>query len=147
MVSIYGLNEKIGNRSYYDSRGDQTFTKPYSEETSRIIDEEVGKLIEGAYQRAKEILQTNYDKLNGLAESLLQNEVIFREDVQRILGERPFGKPAESEAQAAVTETETDAGAKDTGAKDTGAEDTGAADASAADARTADDAAAEMPSS
>jgi cell division protease FtsH len=142
MVSIYGLNEKIGNRSYYDSRGDQTFTKPYSEETSRIIDEEVGKLIEGAYQRAKEILQTNYDKLNGLAESLLQNEVIFREDVQRILGERPFGKPAESEAQAAVTETETDAGAKDTGA-----EDTGAADASAADARTADDAAAEMPSS
>ena len=60
MVSIYGLNEKIGNRSYYDSRGDQTFTKPYSEETSRIIDEEVGKLIEGAYQRAKDILQTNY---------------------------------------------------------------------------------------
>ena len=99
MVSIYGLNEKIGNRSYYDSRGDQTFTKPYSEETSRIIDEEVGKLIEGAYQRAKDILQTNYDKLNGLAESLLQNEVIFREDVQRILGERPFGKPAESKAK------------------------------------------------
>ena len=55
MVSIYGLNEKIGNRSYYDSRGDQTFTKPYSVETSRIIDEEVGKLFEGAYQRAKEI--------------------------------------------------------------------------------------------
>ena len=60
MVSIYGLNEKIGNRSYYDSQGDQTFTKPYSEETSRIIDEEVGKLIEGAYQRAKDILQSNY---------------------------------------------------------------------------------------
>ena len=152
MVSIYGLNEKIGNRSYYDSRGDQTFTKPYSEETSRIIDEEVGKLIEGAYQRAKEILQTNYDKLNGLAESLLQNEVIFREDVQRILGERPFGKPAESEAKAAVTETEAGAGAKDTGAEDTGAADASAADTSnadtsAADAGTADDAAAEMPSS
>ena len=155
MVSIYGLNEKIGNRSYYDSRGDQTFTKPYSEETSRIIDEEVGKLIEGAYQRAMDILQTNYDKLNGLAESLLQNEVIFREDVQRILGERPFGKPAESEAKAAVTEAE--AGAKDAGAENTGAEDTGSADASAgdtstadtsaADASTADDAAAEMPSS
>jgi cell division protease FtsH len=138
MVSIYGLNEKIGNRSYYDSRGDQTFTKPYSEETSRIIDEEVGKLIEGAYQRAKDILQTNYDKLNGLAESLLQNEVIFREDVQRILGERPFGKPAESEA--VVTET----GAV---AKDADAEDSGAPDASAAGASTADDAAAELPSS
>ena len=140
MVSIYGLNEKIGNRSYYDSRGDQTFTKPYSEETSRIIDEEVGKLIEGAYQRAKDILQTNYDKLNGLAESLLQNEVIFREDVQRILGERPFGKPAESKAKAVVTET-------DAAAKDVDAEDIGAPDASAADANTADDAAAEMPSS
>ncbi len=140
MVSIYGLNEKIGNRSYYDSRGDQTFTKPYSEETSRIIDEEVGKLIEGAYQRAKDILQTNYDKLNGLAESLLQNEVIFREDVQRILGERPFGKPAESKAKAVVTET-------DAVAKDADAEDIGAAEASAAGASAADDAAAEMPSS
>ena len=140
MVSIYGLNEKIGNRSYYDSRGDQTFTKPYSEETSRIIDEEVGKLIEGAYQRAKDILQSNYDKLNGLAESLLQNEVIFREDVQRILGERPFGKPAESKAKAVVTET-------DAVAKDADAEDIGAAEASAAGASAADDAAAEMPSS
>ena len=137
MVSIYGLNEKIGNRSYYDSRGDQTFTKPYSEETSRIIDEEVGKLIEGAYQRAKEILRTNFDKLNGLADSLLQNEVIFREDVQRILGERPFGKPAESEAKVEVTETETDAGADKPGSEDVGAADAGAAD----------DAAAEMPSS
>jgi cell division protease FtsH len=150
MVSVYGLNEKIGNRSYYDSRGDQTFTKPYSEETSRIIDEEVGKLIEGAYQRAKDILQTNYDKLNGLAESLLQNEVIFREDVQRILGERPFRKPAESETKAVVAER--DAGAKDTDAEDIGAADasaadTSAADASAADASAADDAAAEMPSS
>ena len=140
MVSIYGLNEKIGNRSYYDSQGDQTFTKPYSEETSRIIDEEVGKLIEGAYQRAKDILQSNFDKLNGLAESLLQNEVIFREDVQRILGERPFGKPAESKAKAVVTET-------DAVAKDADAEDIGAAEASAAGASAADDAAAEMPSS
>jgi len=92
MVSVYGLNERIGNRSYYDSRGDQMFTKPYSEETSRIIDEEVGKIIEGSYERAKEILQTNYDKLSALADSLLQNEVIFREDVERILGARPFQK-------------------------------------------------------
>jgi cell division protease FtsH len=98
MVSIYGLNDKIGNRSYYDSRGDQTFTKPYSEETSRIIDEEVGKLIEGSYQRAKDILQENFEKLSGLADSLLQNEVIFREDVQRILGERPFQKTPKTDA-------------------------------------------------
>ena len=141
MVSIYGLNEKIGNRSYYDSRGDQTFTKPYSEETSRIIDEEVGKLIEGAYQRAKDILQTNYDKLNGLAESLLQNEVIFREDVQRILGERPFGKPAEPEAKVEVLKTEADAGAEDAVAENAGVEDAGASDAS-----TGNDAANETPS-
>lgn len=93
MVSIYGLNERIGNRSYYDSRGDQMFTKPYSEETSRIIDEEVGKIIDGSYNRAKEILQSNFDKLSALADSLLTNEVIFREDVERILGERPFQKP------------------------------------------------------
>ena len=93
MVSIYGLNERIGNRSYYDSRGDQMFTKPYSEETSRIIDEEVGKIIDGAYNRAKGILQSNFDKLSALADSLLTNEVIFREDVERILGERPFQKP------------------------------------------------------
>ena len=98
MVSIYGLNDKIGNRSYYDSRGDQTFTKPYSEETSRIIDEEVGKLIEGSYQRAKDILQENFEKLSSLADSLLQNEVIFREDVQRILGERPFQKTSKTDA-------------------------------------------------
>jgi len=92
MVSIYGLNERIGNRSYYDSRGDQMFTKPYSEETSRIIDEEVGKIIDGSYNRAKEILQSNFDKLSALADSLLTNEVIFREDVERILGARPFQK-------------------------------------------------------
>jgi cell division protease FtsH len=103
MVSIYGLNEKIGNRSYYDSRGDQTFTKPYSEETSRIIDEEVGKLIEGSYQRAKDILQANFEKLSGVADSLLQNEVIFREDVHRILGDRPFTAATDGMAAAPKT--------------------------------------------
>lgn len=93
MVSVYGLNKRIGNRSYYDSRGDQTFTKPYSEETARIIDEEVSKVIEAAYDRAKELLRVNREKLTSLAESLLTNEVIFKEDVERILGARPFAKP------------------------------------------------------
>ena len=91
MVSVYGLNERVGNRSYYDSRGENSFTKPYSEETARIIDEEVSALIERAYDRAKEILSSHRDKLEALADSLLQNEVIFREDVERILGARPFG--------------------------------------------------------
>jgi len=93
MVSVYGLNKRIGNRSYYDSRGDQTFTKPYSEETARIIDEEVSKVIEAAYDRAKELLRVNRAKLTSLAESLLKNEVIFKEDVESILGARPFAKP------------------------------------------------------
>ena len=94
MVSVYGLNDRIGNRSYYDSRGENSFTKPYSEETARIIDEEVSAVIEKAYDRAKEILANNRDKLESLADSLLQNEVIFREDVERILGARPFAAPA-----------------------------------------------------
>lgn len=92
MVSVYGLNKRIGNRSYYDSRGDSTFTKPYSEETARIIDEEVSKVIEAAYARAKDLLRLNREKLTDLAESLLKNEVIFKEDVERILGARPFAK-------------------------------------------------------
>ena len=105
MVSVYGLNERVGNRSYYDSRGENSFTKPYSEETARIIDEEVSAVIERAYDRAKEILSSHRDKLEALADSLLRNEVIFREDVERILGARPFGTDkqlAAPDAQAAV---------------------------------------------
>ena len=104
MVSVYGLNERIGNRSYYDSRGESSFTKPYSEETARIIDEEVSAVIEKAYARAKDILATNRDKLEALAQSLLKNEVIFKEDVERILGARPFASAAPALAESA-TET------------------------------------------
>jgi cell division protease FtsH len=102
MVSVYGLNKRIGNRSYYDSRGDSTFTKPYSEETARIIDEEVSKVIEAAYTRAKDLLRVNRDKLTALADSLLQNEVIFKEDVERILGARPFAKIEAAPAEKSV---------------------------------------------
>ena len=90
MVSMYGLNEKVGNISYYDSQGRDSFTKPYSDETARIIDEEVSKLIEGQYQRALKILTENKDKLTQLAEKLLTSEVIFKEDLQAIFGERLF---------------------------------------------------------
>ena len=102
MVSVYGLNKRIGNRSYYDSRGDSTFTKPYSEETARIIDEEVSKVIEAAYTRAKDLLRLNRDKLTALADSLLQNEVIFKEDVERILGARPFAKVEAADAEKSL---------------------------------------------
>jgi cell division protease FtsH len=79
------LNEKIGNISYYDSQGRESFTKPYSEDTARIIDEEVSKLIEAQYQRAVTLLSENKDKLTTLADKLLEKEVIFKENLEEIL--------------------------------------------------------------
>jgi len=90
MVSIYGLNERVGNISFYDSQGRDSFTKPYSDETARIIDEEVSKMIEFQYQRALQILTDNKDKLTELAEKLLSTEVIFKEDLEGIFGVRSF---------------------------------------------------------
>jgi ATP-dependent metalloprotease FtsH len=90
MVSIYGLNKRVGNISFYDSQGRDMFTKPYSDETARVIDEEVSKLIESQYQRAVQILKENKDKLTELALKLLTNEVIFKEDLELIFGKRPW---------------------------------------------------------
>jgi len=90
MVTIYGLNKKIGNISFYDSQGRDTFTKPYSEETAKIIDQEVSNLIETQYQRALVLLTENKDHLISLAEKLLTEEVIFKEDLESIFGKRPW---------------------------------------------------------
>jgi cell division protease FtsH len=90
MVSIYGLNERIGNISFYDSQGRDMFTKPYSDDTAKVIDEEVSKLIEFQYTRALTILNENQDKLTLLAERLLSNEVIFKEDLEEIFGKRQW---------------------------------------------------------
>jgi cell division protease FtsH len=90
MVTIYGLNKKIGNISFYDSQGRDTFTKPYSEETAKIIDQEVSNLIETQYQRALALLTENKDHLISLAEKLLTEEVIFKEDLESIFGKRPW---------------------------------------------------------
>jgi ATP-dependent metalloprotease FtsH len=90
MVSIYGLNKRVGNISFYDSQGRDMFTKPYSDETARVIDEEVSILIESQYQRALQILTENKDKLTELASKLLTNEVIFKEDLELIFGKRPW---------------------------------------------------------
>jgi ATP-dependent metalloprotease FtsH len=90
IVSIYGLNKRIGNRSYYDSQGRESFNKPYSEETAKIIDEEVSIIIETQYQRALQILTDNKDKLTALAEKLLEKEVIFKEDLELIFGKREW---------------------------------------------------------
>lgn len=95
MVSYFGLNEKVGNISYYDSTGQQEYmlTKPYSENTAQTIDEEVRKMVQRAFERAKSILIENKEKLEQLAELLLKNEVIFREDVESIFGKRPYPEP------------------------------------------------------
>ena len=90
MVTIYGLNDKIGNLTYYDPTGEEYgFTKPYSEKTAQVIDEEIREIIEQQYQRALDILRTNRDKLTTLAELLLEREVIFKEDLEHIFGKRP----------------------------------------------------------
>tara|TARA_B100000767_G_scaffold132685_1_gene125957 strand:- start:966 stop:2990 length:2025 start_codon:yes stop_codon:yes gene_type:complete len=90
MVTVYGLNEKVGNITYYDSSGNDSFVKPYSENTAKTIDEEISKMIELQYQRAIEILDNNKEKLSTLAELLLEKEVIFKDDLIKIFGKRPF---------------------------------------------------------
>ena len=92
MVTIYGLNDKIGNLTYYDSSGQNEygFTKPYSEKTAELIDKEISILIESQYQRAIDILEENKDKLTELANVLLEKEVIFKDNLLKIFGEKPF---------------------------------------------------------
>ena len=114
MVTIYGLNDKIGNISYYDSSGqsEYNFGKPYSEHTAKTIDEEISKLIENQYQRAIEILTENKDKLEALAGKLLEKEVIFREDLEEIFGKRAWepeekeNRPIENEPEETMEDTE-----------------------------------------
>ncbi|MGV4414833.1 ATP-dependent zinc metalloprotease FtsH [Chryseobacterium sp. T1] len=92
MVTIYGLSDKLGNISYYDSSGQQeyNFGKPYSEQTAQLVDEEISMLIETQYKRAISILDNNRDKLEALAQKLLEKEVIFREDLEEIFGKRAW---------------------------------------------------------
>ncbi|SDX24175.1 ATP-dependent zinc metalloprotease FtsH [Flavobacterium degerlachei] len=97
MVTVYGLNDKIGNVTYYDSTGqsEYNFSKPYSEETAKIIDKEISLLIESQYERAIKILEENKDKLNQLADILIEKEVIFKDDLEAIFGKRTFDKNLE----------------------------------------------------
>ena len=106
MVSIYGLNKRVGNISYYDSQGREMFTKPYSEDTAKIIDEEVSKLIEAQYNRAIELLTENQEKLKELANKLLTSEVIFKEDLKNIFGKRPWDKEENVDVKSSEQETE-----------------------------------------
>ena len=92
MVTIYGLSEKVGHVSYYDSSGqnDYAFSKPYSEKTAEIIDDEIQRFVQSQYERAIQILTDNQDKLTALANKLLEKEVIFREDLEEIFGKRAW---------------------------------------------------------
>ena len=90
MVTVYGLNEEVGNITYYDSSGNDAFVKPYSEETAKTIDREISKMIEAQYVRAVELLTTHKEKLTTLAELLLEKEVIFKDDLEKIFGKRSF---------------------------------------------------------
>jgi cell division protease FtsH len=108
MVTIYGLNDEIGNLTYYDSSGQNEygFSKPYSEQTALTIDKEISKLIEEQYKRAVELLSNNKDKLTELAQRLLEKEVIFKDDLEKIFGKRPFEKDIRLEAEEAAEKDE-----------------------------------------
>ncbi len=114
MVTIYGLNEKVGNLTFYDSSGqsEYNFTKPYSEKTAELIDKEVSNLIETQYQRAIALLEAHKDKLTQLADILLEKEVIFKDDLQKIFGNRPFPEKEETPLIAKKSDS------KDTSAED-----------------------------
>jgi cell division protease FtsH len=90
MITVYGMNDKIGNISYYDPTQENTFTKPFSEETGKLIDEEARKLIEVAYVRTKALLVEKREQVEILAKELLHKEVLFKSDVEALIGKRPY---------------------------------------------------------
>ncbi|QEC45899.1 ATP-dependent zinc metalloprotease FtsH [Pseudobacter ginsenosidimutans] len=90
MITVYGMNDKVGNVSFYDPAAENSFTKPYSEETSKLIDEEVRKLIDVGYLKTKELLSQKRTEVAKLAEALLEKEVLFQSDVEALIGKRPF---------------------------------------------------------
>lgn len=96
MISIYGMNSKVGNVSFYGMSQDQ-FTKPYSDNTATLIDDEVRKLVESQYERAQELLQKHREELNLIASHLLEREVLLKSDIERLIGPRPFAVPPQHE--------------------------------------------------
>lgn len=100
MVTVYGMNSKVGNVSFYDPANENMFTKPYSEDTAKTIDEEVRKLIESAYQITKTLLQDKYEQLQIIAKSLLEKEILFKSDLEELIGHRPFDTPHHEEESA-----------------------------------------------
>jgi len=113
MVTVYGLNDVLGNVTYYDSQGQNEYAmdKPYSEQTAETIDREISKIIEKQYERAIDMLANNREKLDQLANLLLEKEVIFKENVEEIFGKRPWDKEEkkkEKEVEASPAEAPTE---------------------------------------
>ena len=104
-IAYYGMNEKVGNISFYDMQNNSTFSRPYSEETARMIDEEARKFIDEQYVRAQKLLVDKRDLLDILANELLTKEVIFKDDLERLLGKRPFDKSETPEESMPSTDT------------------------------------------
>jgi cell division protease FtsH len=90
MVTVYGMNDKVGKVSFYDPQQENTFTKPYSEETGKLIDDEVRKLVDEAYARTKALLTEKREEVEKIALALLDREVLQQHDVEELLGKRPF---------------------------------------------------------
>jgi cell division protease FtsH len=90
MVTVYGMNEKVGNVSFYDPQQENSFTKPYSDDTAKLIDYEVRHLIDEAYARTKNLLTQKKEEVEKLANALLEKEVLFQSDVEALIGKRPF---------------------------------------------------------
>jgi cell division protease FtsH len=95
MVSMYGMNDKIGNISFYDPQSENSFSKPYSEETGKIIDDEVRKLVDKAYTRTKQLLNDKIEAVKAIAEALLKKEVLYKDDLDQMIGKRPFHDPSD----------------------------------------------------
>ncbi|MFA7472885.1 MAG: peptidase M41, partial [Spirosomataceae bacterium] len=93
MVTMYGMNDKIGNISFYDSKqSEYAFTKPYSEATAEAIDREVRQLVDTAYQHVKQLLLEKKEELEKIAQELLKKEILFQSDLEALIGKRPFDK-------------------------------------------------------
>lgn len=109
MVTMYGLNDKIGNVSFYDSKqSEYSFNKPYSEETAKNIDEEVRKIVDEAYQRTKALLTTKRDQLEVISQELLAKEILYQADLERLIGKRPFERDTAYQAYKKRSEGGTD---------------------------------------
>jgi cell division protease FtsH len=94
MVTVYGMNDKVGNVSFYDPQNENTFTKPYSEDTAREIDQEVRALIDKAYQRTLNLLKDKRHQLETIAKALLEREILFKSDLEDLIGKRPYEEEA-----------------------------------------------------